>query len=141
MREKFPSRAETCSSFPVRGISVLSFPFARKPSAPAPSHQPQVGLAPWGWKCGSFWPFWAPAVLVLPAPVRLAAYTSALDGFRALACLLPWFANRPPALQIICRDRKRRLILMDRRTSPQDLQNRTALGHRKLAAATLSCYY
>ncbi len=34
-------------------------------------------------------------MLVLPAPVCLAADTSPLDGFRALVCFLSWFANRP----------------------------------------------
>ncbi len=34
-------------------------------------------------------------MLVLPAPVCLAADTSPLDGFRALVRFLSWFANRP----------------------------------------------
>ncbi len=75
----------------------MSFPFARKPSFPGPSCQPQVALAPLRWSCGSFWPFCGAAVLVLPAPVCLAADTSPLDGFRALDCFLSWFANRPAA--------------------------------------------
>ncbi len=47
--------------------------------------------------CGSFWPFCGAAVLILPAPLCLAADTSSLDGFRALVFFPSWFANRPVA--------------------------------------------
>ncbi len=50
---------------------------------------------PFGVLVRSFGPFCGVAVLVLPAPVCLAADTSPLDGFRTVVCFLPWFANRP----------------------------------------------
>ena len=69
----------------VTGISVLSFPSARKLSPPAPSGQPHVALAPSGWSRGSSWPFYGASVLVLPAPVCLAAVPRWMASERSFA--------------------------------------------------------
>src|SRR2546425_9293028 len=64
------------------GISVLSFPFARKPSPPAPSCQPQVALAPLGGSAARFGRSAEPLCWSCPPHSALAADTSPLDDFR-----------------------------------------------------------
>ena len=49
------------------GISILSFPFTRKPMPATLSCQPQTALASLRWLCGTFWLFLGVAVRVPPA--------------------------------------------------------------------------